>query len=267
MNTVGNYACRESGCVQSCVNPQDHSCTCCDGFRLYNNSQCVDIDECDESIDECDMNCHNTNGSYECSCISGFQLVNGTKCIDIDECLMENGGCDDLCMNTKGSHYCFDLNITSIESLECDTFGQNEYCTIEENPSCSCCSGFVKENSVCIDIDECLIGNGVCNGLCLNSNGSYTCVSNEPTAILLVIIALLIIALFTVLTVVTVVSLIMFARHKKHAYQSVIQFKPKHKDREPIYDVPKQENAIYDDISEASVEVYPAPDAAVQLIN
>ena len=93
---------------------------------------------------------------------------------------------------------------------------------------------------------------------------SYNCVSNKPTTILLVIIAFLIIALNTVLTVVTVVSLIMFARHKKNAYQSVFQRNTK--DREPIYDVPKQENATYDNISEALVEVYPAPDAAVQLI-
>ena len=175
VNTVGNYACRESGCVQSCENPQDHSCTCCDGFRLYNNSQCIDIDECDESIDECDMNCHNNKGSYACSCLSGFQLVNETKCIDIDECLTENGGCDDLCMNTKGGQYCYDLNITSIESLECATFGQNEYCTIEENPSCSCCGGFVMENSVCVDIDECKSSVAKCDTNCLNTKGSYHC--------------------------------------------------------------------------------------------
>ena len=198
VNTVGNYACREFGCVESCANPQDHSCTCCVGFRLYNNSQCLDIDECDESIDECDMNCYNTKGSYQCSCISGFQLVNETKCIDIDECLIENGGCNDFCMN---------------------------------------------------------------------SIGSYTCKSqsNEVVAILSVVISLLVIALFILLTVVTIIPLIMFARHKKNAYQSV--FQPKTKDREPIYDVPKQENSTYDNISEDSVEVYPAPNAAVQLIN
>ena len=179
VNTVGNYACRESGCVQSCENPQDHSCTCCDGFRLYNNSQCIDIDECIESIDECDMNCHNNKGSYACSCLSGYQLVNETKCIDIDECLTENGGCDDLCMNTKGGHYCYDLNITSIESLKCAKFGQNEYCTLEENPSCSCCSGFVMENSVCVDIDECKASVAKCDTNCHNTEGSYHCSCNH----------------------------------------------------------------------------------------
>ena len=128
VNTVGNYACRESGCVQSCVNPQDHSCTCCDGFRLYNNSQCVDIDECDESIGECDMNCDNTNGSYECSCISGFQLVNETKCIDIDECLMENGGCDELCLNSIGGVSCVNVDIYTLEFDDCNEFGYSLYC-------------------------------------------------------------------------------------------------------------------------------------------
>ena len=65
VNTVGNYACRESGCVQSCENPQDHSCTCCDGFCLYNNSQC--INECPMKNGDCDELCMKSDGSYTCA--------------------------------------------------------------------------------------------------------------------------------------------------------------------------------------------------------
>ena len=33
-----------------------------------------DVNECDESTDSCQQNCHNTNGSYECSCNAGYTL-------------------------------------------------------------------------------------------------------------------------------------------------------------------------------------------------
>ena len=176
VNTVGNYACRESGCVQSCVNPQDHSCTCCDGFRLYNNSQCVDIDECDESIGECDMNCDNTNGSYECSCISGFQLVNETKCIDIDECLMENGGCDELCLNSIGGVSCVNVDIYTLEFDDCNEFGYSLYCNKLLDPNCGCCYGYqANGDSQCVDTNECQESTHNCEMLCHNINGSYIC--------------------------------------------------------------------------------------------
>ena len=41
----------------------------------------VDIDECEESLDDCDVNadCNNTVGSYNCFCRSGFE-GNGFNC-------------------------------------------------------------------------------------------------------------------------------------------------------------------------------------------
>ena len=43
---------------------------------------CVDIDECLESLDNCDVNygsCNNTIGSFTCTCVSGFS-GDGTNC-------------------------------------------------------------------------------------------------------------------------------------------------------------------------------------------
>ena len=43
---------------------------------------CVDIDECLESVDNCDINysnCSNTIGSFTCTCVSGFS-GDGTNC-------------------------------------------------------------------------------------------------------------------------------------------------------------------------------------------
>ena len=42
----------------------------------------VDIDECLESLDNCDVNygnCNNTIGSFTCTCVSGFS-GDGTNC-------------------------------------------------------------------------------------------------------------------------------------------------------------------------------------------
>ncbi len=42
----------------------------------------LDVDECTEGTDECDHNCHNTDGSYTCSCNGGYTLhSNGFTCI------------------------------------------------------------------------------------------------------------------------------------------------------------------------------------------
>ena len=43
---------------------------------------CLDIDECFESVDDCDINygnCSNTIGSFTCACVSGFS-GDGTNC-------------------------------------------------------------------------------------------------------------------------------------------------------------------------------------------
>ncbi|KAI6659379.1 Signal peptide, CUB and EGF-like domain-containing protein 2 [Oopsacas minuta] len=176
VNTIGNYACRESGCVQSCNNPQDHFCTCCNGYLLDNNSQCIDIDECEESIDECDMNCFNTNGSYQCSCDAGFQLVNQTKCLDIDECLVENGGCKDICLNTIGDFNCINIDIYTLEFDACNGSGYSLYCDKFLDSTCGCCHGYTSQgNHECVDIDECQDSTHHCQMTCMNTDGSYIC--------------------------------------------------------------------------------------------
>ena len=178
INTIGSYACKETGCVISCENPQNNICTCCDGYNLFNRSHCVDIDECHESLDTCEMNCQNTKGGYQCSCEEGFQLVNQTECLDIDECLNNNGGCNDICLNSKGSFYCLNIDIKSLESYECDEFGYPSSCSSDYqlDPQCGCCHGYrVLSNSECGDIDECKESTDQCEMICTNTQGSYRC--------------------------------------------------------------------------------------------
>ena len=40
----------------------------------------LDIDECIEKIDNCEVYCTNIPGSYSCTCDVGFELINTTYC-------------------------------------------------------------------------------------------------------------------------------------------------------------------------------------------
>nr|CAD7433326.1 unnamed protein product [Timema monikensis] len=46
---------------------------------------------------------------------------------------------------------------------------------VEDKPVCSCYRGFRLQGSNCVDVDECVINNGGCEDLCINSPGSYHC--------------------------------------------------------------------------------------------
>ena len=74
---------------------------------MNEESDCVDINECDLEIHSCSSfaSCANVDGGYECECSDGF-YGNGTFCLDIDECLIDS--CDENaeCINTSGSFIC-----------------------------------------------------------------------------------------------------------------------------------------------------------------
>ena len=172
VNTLGGYTCTEGTCIEECINS---SCTCCTGYKLDNNTQCVDIDECKESTDLCEMNCYNTEGSYRCSCRVGFQLSNETLCLDVDECLTDNGGCDGVCMNLKGSYYCLKGDVSVLESHQCDEFGYVKYCSNLLGAACGCCDGFRMVDLECSEVNECEEQIDNCEMKCHNTKGSYTC--------------------------------------------------------------------------------------------
>jgi hypothetical protein len=93
---------------------------------------------------------------YQCFCQWGYcdtRPMNGTDCQDVNECLINNGGCQQLCSNSPGSF------------------------------SCSCGTGFVPtaDGKGCNDVNECL-GNPCTSGSCVNSLGSYYCLSTQAIA-------------------------------------------------------------------------------------
>ena len=49
-------------------------------MSLFENNK-IDIDECELNLDNCEMGCINTIGSFRCSCYEGYELINSTSCI------------------------------------------------------------------------------------------------------------------------------------------------------------------------------------------
>lgn len=89
-------------CQQQCVNTiGSYRCDCFSGFRMNENGQCIDINECDVENNaniRCPKtaNCINTAGSYKCICPDGHKLSRDrTECIEIkNECkplIVKNG--------------------------------------------------------------------------------------------------------------------------------------------------------------------------------
>ena len=40
----------------------------------------IDINECHENLDNCEMDCVNNNGNFTCACYSGYIPLNSTNC-------------------------------------------------------------------------------------------------------------------------------------------------------------------------------------------
>ncbi|XP_049432197.1 latent-transforming growth factor beta-binding protein 4 isoform X2 [Epinephelus fuscoguttatus] len=164
-----------------------HMCVCDQGYQP--NSQrtyCQDVNECIQSPAVCSVGeCMNTMGSYRCVCPPGYRSSSQqTSCQDIDECLQNpctNGRCD----NTPGSYKCVcRLGYRLIGNIctdmdECEDALQcpgQECINSQGSYRCvSCQPGYRLVNRLCTDIDECR--QAPCsNGRCENTPGSYRCV-------------------------------------------------------------------------------------------
>ena len=109
---------------QTCHNhPGSYTCECSAGYEIGPDKQCVDVnecriyaalvcmdeDECQKTLLQCQHGCINTRGSYICTCKFGFRLNSDSRsCTDIDECkeFKEKNLCNGTCVNTLGSYAC-----------------------------------------------------------------------------------------------------------------------------------------------------------------
>ncbi|XP_077996690.1 uncharacterized protein LOC144449997 [Glandiceps talaboti] len=165
-----------------------------DGEKCFDVDECIDGKDQDPSMDFCQQECVNNEGSYECTCFEGYAKLNRTHCKDIDECEIGNFTCtaNSLCSNTQGSYDCVcdpgytkTTNGTCININECEAeFGicpNTSYCADTDGSfACVCLDGY--ETDQCTDINECAVTHGNdCSdkATCKNTKGSYECKCNN----------------------------------------------------------------------------------------
>ncbi|XP_053176279.1 latent-transforming growth factor beta-binding protein 4 [Scomber japonicus] len=197
-NAQRTYCQDVNECVQSpgvcavgeCVNNVgSYRCVCPAGYRSSSSQQtsCHDIDECQQN--PCSNGrCDNTPGSYRCVCRLGYRL-SGNTCTDIDECEDPLQCPGQQCRNTPGSYLCVScqpgyrlVNSICTDIDECrQTSCLNGRC--ENTPGsyrCTCHYGYKLQNNTCADVDECAEPSQCPGQMCVNTDGSYRCVSCQP---------------------------------------------------------------------------------------
>uniref|UniRef100_A0A667YB70 Latent-transforming growth factor beta-binding protein 2 n=1 Tax=Myripristis murdjan TaxID=586833 RepID=A0A667YB70_9TELE len=171
-----------------------YTCYCEPGYKLSAlQTNCIDVNECEEDPCEGKGQCVNTFGSYTCQCYSGYSQVITQKrkfCQDINECSMPNKCQDGECVNTEGSYTCECKSgyAKSWRGLcedvdECrDPSSCHGVCVNTPGSfHCQACGlGFRSANGRCVDVNECAAGNMCPAGICINTEGSYTCQNCRP---------------------------------------------------------------------------------------
>ncbi|XP_061724505.1 fibrillin-1-like isoform X2 [Cydia pomonella] len=147
---------------------------CPKGFRAGANDECVDIDECDEHLDDCQrlsQHCINTHGAFFCQdhvskrCAPGFKVNSATGiCEDINECEEGSEVCkrNQVCVNLPGAYDC-KSKISTLPKLASKTCQEGTRMRVGSNK--------------CDDIDECREGTHLCDQFqnCINTFGGHEC--------------------------------------------------------------------------------------------
>uniref|UniRef100_A0A3P8UHL7 Thrombomodulin n=1 Tax=Cynoglossus semilaevis TaxID=244447 RepID=A0A3P8UHL7_CYNSE len=161
-----------------CVNtPGSYTCRCEEGYQLVGGA-CTDVDECVSST--CDHSCVNSMGSYSCHCHQGFLLApDRHSCFHITHGC-SSAPCEHECTDVKGGYVCSCYKHYKPDSTNPRLCRQ--YCGKQKCPAlcdkdnvdiCFCPDGYIKNQDVCQDIDECEMRE--CDQTCLNTFGSYEC--------------------------------------------------------------------------------------------
>ncbi|XP_077398239.1 latent-transforming growth factor beta-binding protein 4 isoform X2 [Festucalex cinctus] len=170
-----------------CVNSAgSYRCVCPSGFKTdARKTRCQDVNECEDPLLCPGQECVNNPGSYRCvSCQPGFGLLNGL-CTDIDECVQApcaNGRCE----NSPGSFRCLcrhGYQLTNNTCADVDECADPSQCpgqmcvnSVGSYRCVSCRPGYKLTNKQCTDVNECEDGAMCPGGQCVNTKGSYKCV-------------------------------------------------------------------------------------------
>nr|XP_020731255.1 hemicentin-2-like [Odocoileus virginianus texanus] len=177
-------------------------------------ASCEDVDECLEQTDKCHYNqiCENIPGGHRCGCPRGYRVQGpGLPCLDINECLQLPEPCAYQCHNLQGGFRCLcppgqallrdgktctplersgpnvttvshrDLLVAWLRARAPKPGGSyHAWVSLQPGPRALsvgrawCPPGFIRQNSVCMDLDECRVRN-LCQHACQNTEGSYQC--------------------------------------------------------------------------------------------
>ncbi|XP_058489701.1 latent-transforming growth factor beta-binding protein 4 isoform X3 [Solea solea] len=207
VNTIGSYRCvcpsgyRSSNQQTSCqdvneceLNPcrnghcenllGSYRCVCRLGYRVIGNT-CTDVDECKDPLQCPGQECINSQGSYRCTtCKPGYTVIN-RLCTDIDECRQapcSNGRCE----NTPGSYHCVCRHGYKLQNNTCtdvDECAEPSQCpgqmcvnSMGSYRCMSCRLGYTLKNRQCADVNECENRDSCPGKQCVNTDGSYSCV-------------------------------------------------------------------------------------------
>uniref|UniRef100_A0A8C9XT27 Latent transforming growth factor beta binding protein 2 n=1 Tax=Sander lucioperca TaxID=283035 RepID=A0A8C9XT27_SANLU len=193
-----------------------YTCHCEPGFKLSAlQTNCIDVNECDEDPCEGKGRCMNNYGSYTCQCHSGYSQVitqnrkfcqgemQAPQVLVCQRCSFKKhhaliNACRDpsscpngVCVNSPGSFQCQTcglgfrpVNERCVDVNEClnqTVCGRGRCVNTKGSYRCNCFQGYkLSPDHVCQDVDECQSLSTCANGICLNSEGSYTC-ENCPT--------------------------------------------------------------------------------------
>lgn len=187
------------GCSHKCHSGDSAAiCSCPKGLQLSRDRKhCEDVDECSENKYGCAHRCVNLLGSAYCECHKGYRrLADGKNCEDIDECSYPEvkAECTRGCWNTNGSYVCHkkpDAMSTTRQTFatedEAEGSGYDDYgydgVELDPIPSAACPSGFARNESGCIDTDECEEQPSLCSHGCENTPGSFRCICPEGYAL------------------------------------------------------------------------------------
>ncbi|XP_077184565.1 EGF-containing fibulin-like extracellular matrix protein 2 isoform X2 [Paroedura picta] len=160
--------------------------SCPQGYEPDGHGSCVDTDECEYDLHDCQpsQQCINTPGGFHCQCPDGYRKIS-TECVDIDECRYRY--CQHRCVNSPGSFSCqcepgFQLasnNRSCVDVNECEMGAPCEQRCFNTYGTfiCRCNQGYELDHDgfTCKDIDECSYSTYLCQYQCVNEPGHFSC--------------------------------------------------------------------------------------------
>ncbi|KAI5102354.1 thrombomodulin-like [Silurus meridionalis] len=167
----------------------------CLSSRKSSRGDSVTLNRGEEDV-ECSSRCmsvsgHRTLTEHKCEeQVDGF-LCDGiqwetcwefktteVQILDAVDCMLSP--CEYVCDEVPGGHMCTcstDYRLSRKDPHHCDYYCDSETCPLR-CPECTCPEGFVKDETDCIDINECT-SNHNCAQKCMNTIGGYMCSCRE----------------------------------------------------------------------------------------